>query len=127
MCSVMLVEVLDMGNYLIYRALKASWTMVKGRFQRDLPIVKMVCIEGCVRPLGRPPEEIHGAALGNESEREIPNLDPPRRFVRENIGVLIDPNGRFDYFALYDMNFSKPQRRAAFQKGYQGGPHACGI
>ena len=32
--------------------------------------------------------------------------DPPLRFVRDNIGALIDPKGRFEYLALYDMNFS---------------------
>ena len=42
--------------------------------------------------------------------------DPPRRFVRDNIGVLIDPDGPFDYLALYDMNFSTAPRRAAFLK-----------
>ena len=40
--------------------------------------------------------------------------DPPRRFVRDNIGALIDPNGRFEYLALYGMDFVKPTRRAAF-------------
>jgi hypothetical protein len=40
--------------------------------------------------------------------------DPPRRFVRDNIGVLIAPRGRFEYLALYDMNFPKAARRSAF-------------
>ena len=31
--------------------------------------------------------------------------DPPRRFVRDNIGVLIDPRGRFEYLAIYGMDF----------------------
>jgi NAD(P)H dehydrogenase (quinone) len=42
--------------------------------------------------------------------------DPPLRFVRDNIGALIDPKGCFEYLALYDMNFSAAQRRAAFMK-----------
>jgi NAD(P)H dehydrogenase (quinone) len=42
--------------------------------------------------------------------------DPPLRFVRDNIGVLIDPKGRFEYLALYDMNFTAAHRRAAFMK-----------
>ena len=42
--------------------------------------------------------------------------DPPRRFVRDNIGALIDPKGRFEYLALYDMNFTAAARRAAFIK-----------
>ena len=40
--------------------------------------------------------------------------DPARRFVRDNIGALIDPKGRFEYLALYDMNLPSPLRRAAF-------------
>ena len=42
--------------------------------------------------------------------------DPPRRFVRDNIGVLIDPKGRFEYLALYNMNFAAAHRRAAFME-----------
>jgi NAD(P)H dehydrogenase (quinone) len=42
--------------------------------------------------------------------------NPPLRFVRDNIGALIDPKGRFEYLALYDMNFSAAHRRAAFLK-----------
>ena len=42
--------------------------------------------------------------------------DPPLRFVRDNIGALIDPKGRFEYLALYDMNFTAPARRAVFMK-----------
>jgi len=42
--------------------------------------------------------------------------DPARRFVHYNIGALIDPKGRFEYLAHYDMNFSTAARRAAFMK-----------
>ena len=42
--------------------------------------------------------------------------DPPLRFVRDNIGALIDPKGRFEYLALYDMNCSATHRRTAFIK-----------
>ena len=52
-----------------------------------------------------------------ESRRDVAaKRDPPRRFVRDNIGALIDPNGRFEYIALYDMNFTTAPRRAAFMK-----------
>jgi hypothetical protein len=34
--------------------------------------------------------------------------------VRENIPAPIDRRGRFEYLALYDMNFSAAPRRAAF-------------
>ena len=40
--------------------------------------------------------------------------DPARRFVRDNIGVLLDPDGPLDYYALYNMNFSTEPRRKAF-------------
>ena len=40
--------------------------------------------------------------------------DPPLRFVRDNIAALIDPKGRFEYLALYDMNFTAASGRAAF-------------
>jgi hypothetical protein len=36
--------------------------------------------------------------------------------VRYNIGALIDPKGRFEYLAHYDMNFSTAARRTAFVK-----------
>jgi putative NADPH-quinone reductase len=40
--------------------------------------------------------------------------DPARRFVRDNIGALIEPNGPFEYLAFYGMDFSNPAKRAAF-------------
>ena len=52
-----------------------------------------------------------------ESRRDVSAKgDPPLRFVRDNIGVLIAPKGRFEYLALYDMNFAAAHRRAAFLK-----------
>jgi NAD(P)H dehydrogenase (quinone) len=42
--------------------------------------------------------------------------DPPRHFVRDNIRALIDPKGRFQYLALYNMDFNARARRAAFMK-----------
>jgi NAD(P)H dehydrogenase (quinone) len=45
--------------------------------------------------------------------------DPPLRFVRDNIGALIDPKGRFEYLALYDMNFTAAHRREAFMARVQ--------
>jgi NAD(P)H dehydrogenase (quinone) len=50
-----------------------------------------------------------------EGERDVAAKgDPPLRFVRDNIGALIDPKGCFEYLALYDMNVSAAHRRAAF-------------
>jgi hypothetical protein len=54
------------------------------------------------------------AAYGESRAAIAEKHDPPRRFVRDNIGVLIEPGGRFDYYALYNMNFSTAPRRAAF-------------
>jgi NAD(P)H dehydrogenase (quinone) len=42
--------------------------------------------------------------------------DPPHRFVRDNIRALIDPKGRFEYLALYNMDFNASPRRAAFMQ-----------
>lgn len=53
-------------------------------------------------------------AYGESRTDVMRKLDPPRRFVRDNIGVLIDPAGRLDYHALYNMNFSTAPRRKAF-------------
>ncbi len=53
-------------------------------------------------------------AYGESRSAAAAKGDPPRRFVRDNIGVLIDPRGPFDYYALYNMNFSTAPRRAAF-------------
>ena len=50
--------------------------------------------------------------------------DPPRRFVRDNIRALIDPKGRFEYLALYNMDFSAASRRAAFMKRVTRAFHA---
>ena len=40
--------------------------------------------------------------------------DPTRRFVRGNIGALIDPGGSFEYLAIYGMDFSTERQRAVF-------------
>ena len=53
-------------------------------------------------------------AYGERRSAVAEKADPPRRFVRDNIGVLIDPEGRFDYYAIYGMDFSTAPRRAAF-------------
>jgi putative NADPH-quinone reductase len=40
--------------------------------------------------------------------------DPPRRFVKHNLGQLIAPGARCDYFGCYDMNDADPARLAPF-------------
>ena len=53
-------------------------------------------------------------AYGENRDDVAKKHDPPRRFVRDNIGALIEPNGRFEYLAIYGMDFSTPAQRAAF-------------
>ncbi len=55
-------------------------------------------------------------AYGEGREDVAAKGDPPLRFVRDNIGALIDPKGRFQYLALYNMDFNAASRRAAFMK-----------
>jgi NAD(P)H dehydrogenase (quinone) len=50
--------------------------------------------------------------------------DPARRFVRDNIGALIEPNGRFEYLAIYGMDYSTPAERAAFLRRVTRAFHA---
>src|SRR5574340_1228085 len=45
-------------------------------------------------------------AYGESRQEAAAKGDPARRFVRDNIGALIDPKGRFEYLALYHMNFT---------------------
>jgi hypothetical protein len=40
--------------------------------------------------------------------------------VRDNIRALIDPKSRFEYLALYNMDFNAAARRAAFMKRVTG-------
>lgn len=58
-------------------------------------------------------------AYGESRTGVTRKLDPPRRFVRDNIGVLIDPDGRFDYHAIYAMDFSAAPRRKAFLRSIE--------
>jgi NAD(P)H dehydrogenase (quinone) len=40
--------------------------------------------------------------------------DPPRRFLTRSMRVNCAPGTRVDYLALYDMDHTRPDRRAAF-------------
>lgn len=53
-------------------------------------------------------------AYGERRRDVFAKSDPPQRFVRDNISALIDPKARFQYLALYNMDFSASSRRAAF-------------
>jgi NAD(P)H dehydrogenase (quinone) len=54
------------------------------------------------------------AAYGERAADVKAKQDPPRRFVRDNIGVLTAPEGPFEYLAVYGMDFSTAPRREAF-------------
>jgi putative NADPH-quinone reductase len=93
--------------------------IMQGYFQRVfLPGVSVRIDEaGLFHPNLRNIKRMAAVCAYGESRRGvIAKGDPPRRFVRDNIRALIDPKGRFEYLALYDMNFAAAPRRAAFLK-----------
>ena len=91
--------------------------IMQGYFQRVfLPGVALRIDEaGLFHPNLHHIKRIASVCAYGEGERDVSAKgDPTLRFVRDNIGALIDPKGRFEYLALYDMNFSAAPRRAAF-------------
>jgi putative NADPH-quinone reductase len=93
--------------------------ILQGYFQRVfLPGVSMRIDEkGLFHPNLWNLKRLGAVCTYGESRRDIASKgDPPLRFVRGNIGALIDPKGRFEYLPLYDMNFMTAPRRAAFMK-----------
>jgi NAD(P)H dehydrogenase (quinone) len=93
--------------------------IMQGYFQRVfLPGVSVVIDEnGLFHPNLRTVGRIAAVCAYGEGARDVAaKRDPPRRFVRENIGALIDPRGRFEYLALYGTNCTTAARRAAFMK-----------
>ena len=93
--------------------------IMQGYFQRVfLPGVAIRIDEaGLFHPNLRHIKRMAAVSAYGEGEHDVSAKgDPPLRFVRDNIGALIDPKGRFEYLALYDMNFSAAQRRAAFMQ-----------
>lgn len=91
--------------------------IMQGYFQRVfLPGVATVIDEnGLFHPNLQNLKRMAAVCAYGESRADVARKgDPPRRFVRDNIGVLIAPEGRLEYRALYDMNFPKPARRATF-------------
>jgi putative NADPH-quinone reductase len=51
---------------------------------------------------------------GGSRLRTILMGDPPRRFVKRSLRLLVSPRASCDYIAHYDMNRTKPERRARF-------------
>jgi putative NADPH-quinone reductase len=93
--------------------------IMQGYFQRVfLPGVAVrIDAEGLFHPNLHHIKRMAAVCAYGEGRRDVfAKGDPPLRFVRDNIGALINPKGRFEYLALYDMNFSAAQRRAAFMK-----------
>jgi putative NADPH-quinone reductase len=93
--------------------------MMQGYFQRVfLPGVALRIDEaGLFHPNLRHLKRMAAVCTYGESRRDVAaKNNPVQRFVHYNIGALIDPRGRFEYLAHYDMNFSIASRRAAFMK-----------
>ena len=82
---------------------------MQGYFQRVfLPGVASIIDEERLvsRQPPKPQADGGGMRLWRKPADVTKKQDPVRRFVRDNIGALIDPAGCFEYLALYDMNFS---------------------
>ena len=93
--------------------------IMQGYFQRVfLPGVSVRIDEaGLFHPNLRHIRRMAAVCAYGESRRGVvTKSDPPRRFVRDNIRALIDPKGRLEYLALYNMDFNAAPRRAAFMK-----------
>ena len=93
--------------------------VMQGYFQRVfVPGVSVLIDEaGLFHPNLRHIKRMAAVCAYGESRRDVvAKGDPPLRFVRDNIRALIEPKGRFEYLALYDMNFTAVPRRAAFMK-----------
>jgi NAD(P)H dehydrogenase (quinone) len=93
--------------------------IMQGYFQRVfLPGVSVLMDEaGLFHPNLRNIKRMSAVCAYGESRRDVAAKSDPRlRFVRDNLRALIDPKGRFEYLALYDMNFIAAPRRAAFMQ-----------
>jgi NAD(P)H dehydrogenase (quinone) len=93
--------------------------ILQGYFQRVfLPGVATLIDEaGLFHPNLRHIKRMAAVCAYGEGRRDVAaKNDPPQRFVRDNIGALIDPKGRFQYLALYNMDFNASPRRAAFME-----------
>jgi NAD(P)H dehydrogenase (quinone) len=93
--------------------------IMQGYFQRVfLPGVSVLIDEaGRFHPnLGNIKRMAAVCGYGEGQRAVVAKGDPPRRFIRDNIRALIDPKGRFEYLALYNMDFNAAARRATFMK-----------
>jgi putative NADPH-quinone reductase len=91
--------------------------IMQGYFQRVfLPGVSTIIDEnGLFHPnLGNLKRMAAVCTYGERRATVAKKGDPALRFVRDNIGALIDPNGPFEHLAIYGMDFSTAPRRAAF-------------
>jgi NAD(P)H dehydrogenase (quinone) len=96
--------------------------IMQGYFQRVfLPGVAVrIDAEGLFHPNLHHIKRMAAVCAYGEGRRDVfAKGDPPLRFVRDNIGALINPKGRFEYLALYDMNFAAAHRREAFMARVQ--------
>jgi putative NADPH-quinone reductase len=93
--------------------------ILQGYFQRVfLPgVATRIDEEGLFHPTLHHIKRMAAVCAYGEGRRDVrAKGDPPLRFVRDNISALIDPKGRFQYLALYNMDFNASSRRAAFMQ-----------
>lgn len=91
--------------------------ILQGYFQRVFVpgVATVIDDKGLFHPNLHNLQRVAALCAYGESRRDVvAKGDPPRRFVRDNIGVLMRPGGRFEYVAHYDMNFTRDARRTAF-------------
>jgi NAD(P)H dehydrogenase (quinone) len=93
--------------------------IMQGYFQRVfLPgVATRIDAAGLFHPNLQHIQRMAAVCAYGENRRDVlAKDDPPRRFVRDNIGVLIKPRGRFEYLALYGMDSARANQRAVFLK-----------
>jgi NAD(P)H dehydrogenase (quinone) len=93
--------------------------ILQGYFQRVfLPGVSTrIDEEGLFHPILHHIKRMAAVCAYGEGQRDVrAKGDPPLRFVRDNISALINPKGRFQYLALYNMDFNAASRRATFMQ-----------
>jgi putative NADPH-quinone reductase len=93
--------------------------VMQGYFQRVfLPGVALRIDEnGLFHPNLHNLKRMAAVCTYGEDERAVTaKNNPVHRFVRHNIGALIDPKGQFEYLGHYDMNFTTRPGRAEFME-----------
>jgi NAD(P)H dehydrogenase (quinone) len=91
--------------------------MLKGYFDRIFlrGVVFDIDAAGVFHPLLRNVRRLGAVTLyGADRERTRKVGDLPRRFITHNLGPLIAPDGRIEYYAAYGMDHADVTARARF-------------